>query len=95
MGYQGTSSAEKTTSHSLIELNSREDSIRLTNLLRANDTWAGKGWTLFISEANNPHMTHSYYNWIELTRREFYYLMDLIPALNRDGLPEEVTRGVN
>jgi hypothetical protein len=84
------SSAETITSHSLIGLNSREDSIRLTNLLRANDTWGWMGWTLFLSEANDPHMTDSYCNWIELTRREFSYLMDLIPALNRDGLPQEL-----
>lgn len=90
MGYQGTSSAEKITSHSLIELNSREDSIRLTNLIRANDIWGWRGRTLFISEASNPHMTDSYCNWIELTRREFSYLMDLIRALNRDGMPEEL-----
>lgn len=90
MEYQGASSAEKITSHSLIELNSREDSIRLTNLLRANDTWGWKGWTMFVSEANDPHMTDSYCNWIELTRREFSYLMDLIPALNKDGLPKEL-----
>ena len=94
MEYQGTSSAEKITSHSLIGLNSREDSIRLTNLLRANDITGWIGWTLFILEANNPHITDSYCNRIELTRREFFYLTDLIPALNRDGLPEEVARGV-
>lgn len=90
MEYQGTLSAEKITSHRLIELNSREGSIRLTSLIHANDTWGWKGWTLFISEANNPHMTDSYCNWIELSRGEFSYLMDLIPALNRDGLPKEL-----
>ena len=83
-------SAKKITSHRLIELRSREDSIRLTNLLRVNDTWGWSGLTLFISEVDYPHMADSYCNQIELTRREFSYLMDLIPALNRDGLPEEL-----
>lgn len=83
-------SAKKITSHRLIELRSREDSIRLTNLLRVNDTWGWSGWALFVSEVNEPHMTDSYCNRIELSRGEFSYLMDLIPALNRDGMPEEL-----
>lgn len=84
-------SAERITCHSLIELNSREDSIRLTNLFHANNTWGWRGWTLFISEVNHPHMTDSYCNWIELSRGEFFYLIELIPALNRDGLPQELS----
>lgn len=90
MEYQGTSIAEKITIHSPIGLNSREDSIRLTNLLRANDIRGWIGWTLFISGVEYPNMIDSYCNSIELTRREFYYLMDLIPALNKDGLPKEL-----
>lgn len=95
MAYLETSSGATEGDQYLVEMKSREDAIALTNLFCANDNGMWRGWNLFVSNTVNPHMTDSYCNWIELTRREFSYLMDLIPALNRDGLPEEVTRGVN
>lgn len=77
------------------EMKSREDAIALTDLFCANDNEMWRGWSLFVSNTGGPHMTDSYCNWTELSRGELAYLLELIPALNRNGLPEEVTRGVN